>query len=236
MKDNSRKKTSREQVADTSAKKTVDSVYNLIMANAMFILFNIHILIFLIFFRPESIGMYYLAMGLLSINFLPSYAALFYALRAQKTVKKSVVRLFIEGYRKNVKTGLVIGIIAALLITFSLYNNLFFLIEGMESAYFASQMGIFFTLFATAAAVPVMVHTEGGRLREIFRITKDSFFRLLLSAALALFIMGISIFFARYIVVPLIFGFGLAAMAQDTLSEKILAPKKIQAPKRKVRK
>ncbi len=226
MKNNSRKKTSREQVADTSAKKTVDSVYNLIMANAMFILFNIHILVFLLFFEPKSIGMIYLSMGLLSFNLLPSYTALFYALRAQKTVKKSVIRLFIEGYRKSVKTGLVIGIIAALVITFSLYNNVFFLIEGMESAYRSSQMGIFFILFAAVAAVPVMVHTEGGRFKEIFRKTKDSFFRLLLGGALAVLIMGLSIFFARYIVFPLIFGFGLAAMAQDKLSEKILTPKR----------
>ena len=226
MKDNSRKKTSREQVADTSAKKTVDRVYNLIMANAMFILFNIHILIFLLFFRPESIGMYYLSMGLLSLNLVPSYTALLYVIRAQKTEKKSVVRLFIEGYRKSVKTALLIGVIGALIITFSMYNNLFFLIEGLESAYRASQMGIFFTLFAVVAAVPVMVHTDGGRFREIFRKTKDNFFRLLLSAALAVLIMGVSIFLARYIVFPLIFGFGLAAMAQDALTEKILAPKR----------
>jgi len=230
MKESSRKKTSIEQVADTSARKTVDKVYNLIMANAMFILFNIHILIFLLFFRPESIGMYYLSMGLLSLNLLPSYTALLYAIRAQKTGGKSVVRLFIEGYRKSVKTGLIIGVIGALIITFSMYNNLFFLIEGLESAYRASQMGIFFSLFAAVAAVPVMVHNDGGKFREIFRKTKENFFRLLLGAALAVLIMGLCIFFARYIVFPLIFGFGLAAMAQDALSEKILVPK------RKVRK
>lgn len=230
MKENPKNKASRKQVADTSAKKTVDTVYNLIMANAMFILFNIHILIFLLFFRPESIGSYYLSMGILSINLLPSYTALFYAIRGQKTGSKSVVRLFVEGYRKSVKTGLIIGVMSALIITFSLYNNLFFLIEGMESAYRASQMGIFFTLFAAVAAVPVMVHTDGGKFGEIFKKTKDNFFRLLLGAAVAVLIMGLCMFFARYIVFPLIFGFGLAAMAQDRFSEKILEPK------RKVRK
>ncbi len=231
MKENSRKKTSQKQVAETSAKKTVDNVYNLIMANAMFILFNIHILIYLIFIgQPESIGTYYLTMGVLSLNLVPSYTALLYTVMAMKTEKKSVVRLFMEGYRKSVKTALLIGVIGTLIITFSLYNNLFFMIEGMESAYRASQMGIFFTLFAAAAAVPVMVRNDGRKFREIFRKTKDSFFRLLLGAALAVLIMGLSIFFARYIVFPLIFGFGLAAMAQEALSEKVLAPK------RKVRK
>ena len=220
MKEKNKNKMTREEMANSSVKSAVDSVYDLIMANAMFILFNIHILIFLLFFRPDNIAGYYLVMAVLSLNLLPSYTALYDTIRRHKDTKMKVVSLYIEGYRKGFKNSFIIGTAAAAIIFFSMFNSLFFFVQEMDTAYFSSQLGIFFTLFAAIAAVPALASGKNP-LRTVLRKTKDDFFRLLLSAALAAFIIGASVFIARYIIFTMIFGFSLAVKAQMTLLLKL---------------
>ncbi|WP_313126293.1 hypothetical protein, partial [Proteiniclasticum ruminis] len=78
MKDN--KKERDQELALSQVKKSVDQVYDGIMGNALFILVNIHILIFLLFAEPENLAVYYLLMAVVMIPLYPAYTALYIAL------------------------------------------------------------------------------------------------------------------------------------------------------------
>lgn len=221
MKDNNRNRKTNEQLAVNSVKKAVDGVYDLIMANALFMMFNLHILLFLLFYNPVNIVLYYLYMALLSINLLPSYSALVYAVSRQREGGKGIFSDFVKGYRKHLKNSLMIGLPGAVLITFMLYNALFFYISEMKLMYMLLQLLIFFILFAMLATVPVMIH-ENGTLKEVLSRTRRNFFRLLLGSAAAAVIVLLSIYLGRIVIVTLIFGFALAAMAQNRLYMRLL--------------
>ncbi|MFH5836192.1 DUF624 domain-containing protein [Proteiniclasticum sp. C24MP] len=221
MKDNSRNKKTNEQLAKSSVKKAVDGVYDLIMGNALFMLFNLHILLFLLFYNPTNIVMYYLYMAVLSLNLLPSYSALLYAVSRKRAEGKGIFKDFVKGYRENLKSSLLIGLLGAVLITFTLYNALFFYISEMNLVYVLLQLLIFFMLFTILATVPVMVH-EKGTLKEVLGKTMNRFFRLMLGAAAAVVILLMSVYLGRIVIMTLIFGFALAAMAQNALYFRLL--------------
>lgn len=221
MKDNNRNRKTNEQLAVNSVKKAVDGVYDLIMANALFMMFNLHILLFLLFYNPVNIVMYYLYMALLSLNLLPSYSALLYAVSRKREGGKGIVSDFVRGYRKHFKNSLLIGLSGAVLITFMLYNALFFYISEMNLVYTLLQLLIFLVLFMILATVPVMIY-ESGTLKEVLSRTRRNFFRLLLGSAAAAVIVLLSVYLGRIVIVTLIFGFALAAIAQKTLYLRLL--------------
>ena len=225
MKDNRRNKTTNEQLANSSVKKAVDGVYDLIMSNALFMLFNLHILLFLLFLKPANIVLYYLLIALLSLNLLPSYSALMYAVRKKREGSSEIMVEFLKGYKENFKKSLIIGSIGAVMIAFTSYNALFFFITDMRLIYWALQLIIFLMLFAVLATVPVMVF-EKGTLKEVLSRTKINFSKLLLGAAAATLIILLSIYLGRIIVVPLIFGFALAAIAQDAMHGRMIGQSK----------
>lgn len=222
MKDNNKRfKTSNEQLAKNSVKKAVDGVYDLIMVNALFILFNIHILLFLLFYNPANIAMYYLYMVVMSLNLLPSYTALLYAVNRKRKEGERIMKDFLKGYKENLKNSLIIGALGAVLITFALYNALFFYITEMELVYWLLQFLIFFLLFAVLATVPVMIH-EKGKLNTVMGKTRKLFFRLLPGAAAAVVILLLSVYLGRIVIATLIFGFALAARTQNALYGKLI--------------
>lgn len=225
MKDNRRNKTTNEQLANSSVKKAVDGVYDLIMVNALFILFNLHMLLFLLFLKPANIVLYYLLIAFLSLNLLPSYAALMYAVRKKREGSSEVMVEFFKGYKENFINSFIIGAAGSALITTTLYNALFFYITEMDLIYRALQLLNFFLLFAVLATVPAMVY-EKGKLKEVFLRTKKNFAKLLIGAAAAGLIILLSIYLVRIIVVTFIFGFALAAMVQDTLNVRMLRQSK----------
>lgn len=216
MKDNRRNKTTNEQLANSSVKKAVDGVYDLLMVNALFMLFNLHMLLFLLFLRPANIVLYYLLIAVLSLNLLPSYSALMYAVRKKREGSSEIMVEFFKGYKKNFKNSFIIGFIGAVLIAFTSYNALFFYITDMEVIYWALQLIIFFMMFAGLATVPALVF-EKGTLKEVLSRTKKNFSRRILGAAAASLIILLSLYLGRIIVVTLIFGFALAAMVQDMM-------------------
>jgi len=225
MKDNRRNKSTNKELADSSVKKAVDGVYDLLMVNALFMLFNLHILLFLLFLKPANIVLYYLLIALLSLNLLPSYSALIYAVRKKREGSSEIMVEFFNGYKENFKKSLIIGSVGAVLIAFTSYNALFFFITEMNLIYWALQLIIFFMVFAVLATVPAMVF-EKGTLREVLSGTRRNFSRLLLGAAAATMIILLSLYLGRIIVVPLIFGFALAAMAQDVMHVRMIGQSK----------
>lgn len=225
MKDNRRNKTTNKELANSSVKKAVDGVYDLIMVNALFMLFNLHILLFLLFLSPANLVLYFLIIVLLSLNLLPSYSALMYAVRKKRNGSSEIMIEFFKGYKENFRKSFVIGFIGTVLIAFTSYNALFFYITDMDLIYWALQLIIFFMLFAVLATVPAMVY-EKGTLKEVLSRTKRNFSRLLIGAAAATLIILLSLYLGSIIVVPLIFGFALAAMAQDSLHERMIGQSK----------
>jgi len=221
MKDNNRNRKINEQLAMNSVKKAVDGVYDLIMANALFMMFNLHILLFLLFYNPANIVLYYLYMALLSLNLLPSYSALVYAVSRQREGGKGIFRDFVRGYRKHFKSSFVIGLLGAALITFTMYNALFFFLSEMEVIFAVLQFQVFFLLIAVMATVPVMIYEEGS-LREVLSKTMKRFFKLMLTATAAVLILLLTVYLGRIVIVTLIFGFALAAIAQKALYLRLL--------------
>lgn len=225
MKDNRRNKMTNEQLASSSVKKAVDGVYDLIMVNALFILFNLHILLFLLFLKPANIVLYYLLIAVLSLNLLPSYSALMYAVRKKREGSSEIMVVFFKGYKENFKNSFIIGAVGAVVIATTLYNALFFYITEIELIYWALQLLNFFILFAILATVPAMVY-EKGTLKEVLLRTKKNFSKLLIGAAAAGMIMLLSVYLVRVIVVTFIFGFALAAITQDTINVRMLGQSK----------
>lgn len=225
MKDNRKNKTTNEQLANNSVKRAVDGVYDLIMANALFIFFNVHIILFLLFFNPTNIVLFYLYMGFLSLNLLPSYTAIMYVKRKGKDNSAGIIGEFRKGYRENFRSSFMIGALGILVITFTLYNAQFFYITEMNLVYRALQILAFFVIFAVLATIPVIIYDK-GTLKEVLSRTKKDFFKRLLGAAAAGMIILLSLYLVRIIAVTLIFGFGLAAVAQDALYRKLIGETK----------
>lgn len=207
---------------ESSVKGTFDFVYDLIMANAWFIMFNIHMLLFLGLFKPGNILAYYTFMGILCLNLTPSYAALTYALDREKRKGRTVMKAFLEGYGRHFSQAFLLGLLGILFMVFTQINGVFFLIQEMDIPYALLQTVFFLTLVFVLSAVPVMMR-EKKKLKEVMKETLRLYFRLLPVTALTFFIMGISLFFTQYIVFPVIFAFGLAAMTQNALTKKVLS-------------
>lgn len=212
----------RKDIRDqSSVKGTFDFVYDLIMANAWFIMFNIHMLVFLVLFRPGNLLAYYVFMGVLCLNLTPSYAALMYALDPEKREGRSVMKTFLEGYGQHFLQGFLLGLLGIIIMVAVQFNGVFFLIQDMDIPYALFQAVFFLVLVFVLSAVPVMMR-EKKKLKEVLKETLSLYFRLLPVTALTLFIMGVSLFFSQYIVFPVIFAFGLAAMTQNALTKKVL--------------
>ena len=148
MKDN--KKERDQELALSQVKKSVDQVYDSIMGNALFILVNIHILIFLLFAELENLAVYYLLMAVVMIPLYPAYTALYIALEGAGEDKSSIYKRFFEGYRKQFKKTIVLGTLGSFFTAFMLYNSLFFSIIDQNGMRRAVDILLIFVPFSSA--------------------------------------------------------------------------------------
>ena len=214
MKDN--KKERDQELALSQVKKSVDQVYDSIMGNALFILVNIHILIFLLFAEPENLAVYYLLMAVVMIPLYPAYTALYIALEGAGEDKSSIYKRFFEGYRKQFKKTIVLGTLGSFFTAFMLYNSLFFNIIDQNGMRRAVDILLIFVLMFLLGLVPLIAE-EKGTLKEHLKKMRMKLFQGVLRGAAALLILFVSVYFGRLIIFPLVIGFSLAAYVQRIL-------------------
>ena len=214
MKDN--KKERDQELALSQVKKSVDQVYDGIMGNALFILVNIHILVFLLFAEPDNLAVYYLLMAVVMIPLYPAYTALYAALRGTGEDKRSIYKRFFDGYRKQFKKTVVLGTLGSFFTAFMLYNSLFFSIIDQSGMRRAVDILLVFVLMFLLGLVPIIAE-EKGTLKDHLKEMEKKLFQGVLRGAAALVLLFVSVYFGRLIIFPLIIGFSLAAYVQRVL-------------------
>lgn len=217
MKD--RKSERDQELAVTQVKKSVDKVYDSIMGNALFIMVNIHILLFLLFAEPKNLAVYYLLLALVLIPVYPAYVALYSALKERKEGKESVYKRFFHGYKKHLKQTTVLGVVGALFTAFMLYNSLFFSIIDQSVWKGVMDILLIFALMLLLGLAPVISEEEGvlkDHLREMGRTLFQSTFR----GAAALIVLFISVYFGRFLIFPLVIGFAISVYVQEVLYKR----------------
>lgn len=214
MKDN--KKERDQELALSQVKKSVDQVYDGIMGNALFILVNIHILVFLLFAEPDNLAVYYLLMAVVMIPLYPAYTALYAALRGTGEDKGNIYKRFFDGYRKQFKKTVVLGTLGSFFTAFMLYNSLFFSIIDQSGMRRAVDILLVLVLMFLLGLVPIIAE-EKGTLKDHLKEMGKKLFQGVLRGAAALVLLFVSVYFGRLIIFPLIIGFSLAAYAQRVL-------------------
>lgn len=211
-----------DKIEEAPIKRVFDMIYDLIMANVLFILFNLHIPLFLVFFIPGNVAMYFIILGILCLNVLPSYGAILYALDRRGDDETSHFKKFMDGYRENFKVSFLTGLMGILFMLVALLDGIFFLSKANQAVYMAFLVIFFVGLLLYVASAPIIVHF-GLKPGKAIKITLGHFFKLIPGALLAILVAGFSVYISRYIVFPLIVGFSLAGLIQETLSKKALA-------------
>lgn len=209
-----------EELASAVVKGAVDRVYDLIMANALLILFNIHILIFLLFFTPGSLFAFYFFTAVLLLNALPSYGALYYSLHVGR--EKTIYHRFFAGYQKMFKKTFLPGAAVSFFSMFVLLNGTFLTVMNLQPLYVVLQLAVIFLLFYVVALVPFMA-TEQGKMKGYRMALKENFFRGILGSAASTLIIGGSLYLGRLIIFPVILGFSLGALVQEVIHKKTKA-------------
>lgn len=217
MKDN--KKERDQELALSQVKKAVDQVYDFIMGNALFILVNIQILIFLLFAEPKNLAVYYLFLAVMLIPLYPAYTALYHALARSGEERRSIYRLFFESYRQYFRKTVVLGTLGSLFTAFMLYNSLFFRIIEKDAIGRALDLLMVLVLMVLLGLVPLLTEEEGTvwtHLKESAAKPLQGAFR----GACALVILYLSIYFGRLLIFPLVIGFSLAAYMEQVIYKK----------------
>ena len=96
---------------ETPLKRGIDKVYQMILANGLFILFNLHILMVFIFIEPPNVIFFYIIFGLLSFNILPSYVALTKVMKLPASEVQKVVKEYFIAYKESFKGSFLLGIL-----------------------------------------------------------------------------------------------------------------------------
>lgn len=211
-----------DRIDDAPMKKFFDLTYDLIMANVLFILLNMHLPLFLLFFEPGNMVIYYLTLGILCLNLMPSYVAMEYALLKRHDSETSHFKKFFEGYKKKFKTSFVTGAIWISFILIALIDSMFFREKANQVLSMAFITLYFVGILLFVASAVVVVHFE-FKAREIIKFTLGFSLKFIPGALIAIFVVVLSIYFSQYIVFPLIVGFSLAAFIQEALSKKVVA-------------
>ncbi|NLC66983.1 MAG: YesL family protein [Clostridium sp.] len=196
-------------------------LYELITNNAIFLAFNIHIFIFLFLFRWPDIVSFYISMGILSINVLPSYVALRYSLENLKESDENIFKRFIKGYKENFKRSFVIGIIGILAIVISLLDGVYFSLIEQETLFYVFQIIFFIFLVFFISASTILLRFDFN-IKETLKVTLGYYFKLLFSSLVTIFILGISLYLSRFNMLPLIVGFSIAGYVQNSFNYNII--------------
>lgn len=80
-------------------------LWDYLIGNFMFLFYNIHLLLFFILFKTESLLFLMMALFVLSLNIIPSFIGLNYLYINKKEPDESVSKLFIKGYKKSFKSS-----------------------------------------------------------------------------------------------------------------------------------
>lgn len=211
-----------DRIDDAPMKKFFDLTYDLIMANVLFILLNMHLPLFLLFFEPGNMVIYYITLGILCLNLMPSYVAMEYALMKRNDSETSHFKKFFTGYKKKFKTSFVTGAIWISFILIALIDSMFFREKANQVLSMAFITLYFVGILLFVASAVVVVHFE-LKARDVMKFTLGFSLKFIPGALIAIFVVVLSIYFSQYIVFPLIVGFSLAAFIQEALSKKVVA-------------
>ena len=211
-----------DRIDDASMKKFFDLTYDLIMNNILFILLNIPLPLFLLFFEPGNMVIYYIILGILSLNLMPSYVAMEYALLRRGDIETSHFKKFFEGYKKKFKTSFLTGAVWIAFMLIALIDSMFFRTKANQIVSMVFLTLYFVGIILFVASSIVIVHFD-FKMRDVMRFTLGFSFKFIPGAVIAILVGALCIYFSQYIVFPLIVGFALAAFIQEILSKKVVA-------------
>ena len=211
-----------DRIDDAPMKKFFDLTYDLVMANALFILLNIHLPLFLLFFEPGNMVLYNIILGILCLNLMPSYVAMEYALLRRNDDETSHFKKFFEGYKKKFKTSFLTGAAWISFMLIALFDSMFFREKANQVLSMAFLTLYFVGVLLFVASSIVVVHFE-FKARDVLKFTLGFSLKFIPGAVIALLVGVLCIYFSQYIVFPLIVGFSLAAFIQEALSKKVVA-------------
>lgn len=211
-----------DRIDDAPMKKFFDLIYDLVMANVLFILLNMHLPLYLLFFEPGNMVFYYLSLGILCLNLMPSYVAMEYALLRRSDNESSHFKKYFEGYKKNFKTSFVTGAAWISFMLIALLDSMFFRDKGNQllSMTFLTLYFVGILLFVGSSIV--VVHFE-LKARDVLKFTLGFSLKFIPGAVVAILVAVLCIYFSQVVVFPLIVGFSLAAFLQEALSKKVVA-------------
>lgn len=211
-----------DRIDDAPMKKFFDLTYDLIMNNILFILLNIPLPLFLLFFEPGNMVIYYIILGILSLNLMPSYVAMEYALLRRGDIETSHFKKFFEGYKKKFKTSFLTGAVWIAFMLIALIDSMFFRTKAYQIVSMVFLTLYFVGIILFVASSIVIVHFD-FKMRDVMRFTLGFSFKFIPGAVIAILVGALCIYFSQYIVFPLIVGFALAAFIQEILSKKVVA-------------
>lgn len=221
-KDESKNKDLIDRIDDAPMKKFFDLMYDLIMANILFILLNMQLPLFLLFFEPGNMVLYYLSLGILCLNLMPSYVAMEYALLRRSDSETSHFKKYFEGYKKKFKTSFVTGAAWISFMLIALIDSMFFSDKANQLLSMAFLTLYFVGILLFVASSIVVVHFE-FKARDVLKFTLGFSLKFIPGAVVAILVGVLCIYFSQVVVFPLIVGFALAAFIQEALSRKVVA-------------
>ena len=210
-----------DRIDDAPMKKFFDLTYDLIMANVFFILLNLHLPLFLLFFEPGNMVLYYIILGILCLNLLPSYVAMEYAMLRRSDIEKSHFKKFFEGYQKKFKASFLTGVAWIIFMLIALIDSMFFRTKNNQILSMTFLTLYFVGIILFVASSIVIVHFD-FKSRDVIMFTLEFSLKLIPGSVIAILVGVLSIYFSKFIVFPLLVGFSLAAFIQETISKKVV--------------
>lgn len=210
-----------DRIDDAPMKKFFDLTYDLMMANVFFILFNMPLPLFLLFFAPGNMVLYYIILGILCLNLLPSYVAMGFAMLRRNDTETSHFKKFFEGYKKKFKTSFLTGAAWIVFMLIALIDSMFFRTKANQLVSMAFLTLYFVGIILFVASSIVLVHFD-FKSRDVIKFTLGFSLKFIPGAVIAILVVALCIYFSQYIVFPLIVGFSLAAFIQEILSKKVV--------------
>lgn len=211
-----------DRIDDAPMKKFFDLTYDFIMNNVLFILINIHLPLFLLFFVPGNMVLYYIIIGILCLNLMPSYVAMEYSLLRRGDIETSHFKKFFEGYKKKFKTSFLTGATWIAFMLIALIDSMFFRTRANQIVSMTFLTLYFVGIILFVASSIVIVHFD-FKSRDVIKFTLGFSLKFIPGAVMAILVGVLCIYFSQYIVFPLIVGFSLAAFIQEILSKKVVA-------------
>ena len=206
---------------DTPLKQGFDKVYQMILANGLFVLLNLHILLVFLFLEPGNIVLFYIIFGVLSVNVTPSYVALTKTLKLPASEEQKVMKDYFKFYRKDFQRSFILGLMGIVLMVNLLTLSIFFLTQSMVSLSQIFQ-GIFFIVLTVTIAFAYLGGEVEMSLGETIKVGLKNLFSLL-PGAVAFIVFGIlSLYFGGILRVLIIIGFSSGAIVQAKLSNKVM--------------